>query len=133
MRELEAELQTVIVDLETIEAEMHGAIEADNGRELVRLRSTRERLITHLTALRRDLGQARAGEQRRRRTRGREALLEQRPVLDERLRAGTHPFICRMSGSGSTVFGPYRNTGDRDDAAIMLGKRHGRVISTETR
>ena len=47
--------------------------------------------------------------------------------------AGTHPLICRMSGSGSTVFGIYRNVRDRDDAAMMLGKRFGRVSTTETR
>lgn len=47
--------------------------------------------------------------------------------------AGTHPLICRMSGSGSTVFGVYRNTRDRDDAALMLGRKHGKLISTETR
>jgi 4-diphosphocytidyl-2C-methyl-D-erythritol kinase len=47
--------------------------------------------------------------------------------------AGTHPLICRMSGSGSTVFGLYRNTRDRDDAAIRLGKKHGKVIPTEIR
>ena len=47
--------------------------------------------------------------------------------------AGTHPLICRMSGSGSTVFGLYRNTRDRDDAAMRLGRKYGKVISTETR
>jgi 4-diphosphocytidyl-2-C-methyl-D-erythritol kinase len=46
--------------------------------------------------------------------------------------AGTHPLLCRMSGSGSTVYGLYRNTRDRDDAAIQLGRKHGRVIATET-
>ena len=46
--------------------------------------------------------------------------------------AGTHPLICRMSGSGSTVFGLYRNTRDRDDAAMQLGKKYGKVISTQT-
>ena len=47
--------------------------------------------------------------------------------------AGTHPLICRMSGSGSTVFGLYRSTRDRDDAAMRLGKKYGKVIATETR
>jgi 4-diphosphocytidyl-2-C-methyl-D-erythritol kinase len=46
--------------------------------------------------------------------------------------AGTHPLLCRMSGSGSTVYGLYRNTRDRDDAAMQLGRKHGRVIATET-
>jgi 4-diphosphocytidyl-2-C-methyl-D-erythritol kinase len=45
---------------------------------------------------------------------------------------GTRPLVCRMSGSGSAVFGVYRNARDRDDAAQMLGKKLGRVIPTET-
>jgi 4-diphosphocytidyl-2-C-methyl-D-erythritol kinase len=45
---------------------------------------------------------------------------------------GTKPLACRMSGSGSTIFGVYRNTRDRDDAVMMLGKKLGRVIATET-
>jgi 4-diphosphocytidyl-2-C-methyl-D-erythritol kinase len=47
--------------------------------------------------------------------------------------AGTHPLICRMSGSGSVVFGLYRNTRDRDEAGLRLGRKYGKVISTETR
>ena len=35
--------------------------------------------------------------------------------------AGTHPLLCRMSGSGSTLFAVYRNERDRDDAAMQLG------------
>jgi 4-diphosphocytidyl-2-C-methyl-D-erythritol kinase len=46
--------------------------------------------------------------------------------------AGTRPLLCRMTGSGSTVFGVYRTARDRDDAALMLGKKHGTVIVTET-
>jgi len=45
---------------------------------------------------------------------------------------GTRPLVCRMSGSGSTIFGVYRNARDRDDAAQMLGKKLGRVIPTES-
>ena len=45
---------------------------------------------------------------------------------------GTRPLVCRMSGSGSTVFGVYRNARDRDDASQMLGKKLGRVILTES-
>ena len=45
---------------------------------------------------------------------------------------GTRPLVCRMSGSGSAIFGVYRNTRDRDDAGQMLGKKLGRVILTET-
>lgn len=46
--------------------------------------------------------------------------------------ARTHPLLCRMSGSGSTVFGIYRSPGERDDAAAMLGRKYGRVTATET-
>jgi 4-diphosphocytidyl-2-C-methyl-D-erythritol kinase len=45
---------------------------------------------------------------------------------------GTGPLMCRMSGSGSALFAVYRNPGDRDEAAMMLGRKHGRVIATET-
>jgi 4-diphosphocytidyl-2-C-methyl-D-erythritol kinase len=45
---------------------------------------------------------------------------------------GTKPLACRMSGSGSTIFGIYRNARDRDEAAMMLGKKLGRVLATET-
>lgn len=44
----------------------------------------------------------------------------------------TRPALCRMTGSGSTVFAVYRSTRDRDDAAAMLGRKHGTVIATET-
>lgn len=46
--------------------------------------------------------------------------------------AGTGPLLCRMTGSGSTVFGVYRSARDRDEAALVLGKKHGRVIVTQT-
>jgi 4-diphosphocytidyl-2-C-methyl-D-erythritol kinase len=39
----------------------------------------------------------------------------------------THPLICRMSGSGSTIFAVYRSVPDRDDARMMLGRKHGRL------
>lgn len=45
--------------------------------------------------------------------------------------AGTHPVVCRMSGSGSTLFGIYRTARDRDDAAMMLGRRHGMLVPVE--
>jgi 4-diphosphocytidyl-2-C-methyl-D-erythritol kinase len=45
--------------------------------------------------------------------------------------AGTHPFLCRMSGSGSTLFAVYRTERDRDDAANQLGSRFGVVVRTE--
>jgi 4-diphosphocytidyl-2-C-methyl-D-erythritol kinase len=46
--------------------------------------------------------------------------------------ARTHPLLCRMSGSGSTLFAVYRNERDRDDAAMQLGTRHGSTVSTSS-
>jgi 4-diphosphocytidyl-2C-methyl-D-erythritol kinase len=45
---------------------------------------------------------------------------------------GTRPLVCRMSGSGSTLFAIYRSERDRDDAQMMLGRKHGRVLAVET-
>lgn len=45
---------------------------------------------------------------------------------------GTRPLVCRMSGSGSTLFAVYRSTRDRDDARMTLGTRHGALRSIET-
>jgi len=45
--------------------------------------------------------------------------------------AGTHPFLCRMSGSGSTLFAVYRTEQDREDAASRLGSRFGVVVGTQ--
>jgi 4-diphosphocytidyl-2-C-methyl-D-erythritol kinase len=44
--------------------------------------------------------------------------------------ARTHPLLCRMSGSGSTLFAIYRNERDREDAAVQLGTKAGRLVST---
>jgi 4-diphosphocytidyl-2-C-methyl-D-erythritol kinase len=44
----------------------------------------------------------------------------------------THPLVCRMSGSGSTLFAVYRSTRDRDDARMMLGRKHGTVTAADT-
>jgi 4-diphosphocytidyl-2-C-methyl-D-erythritol kinase len=44
----------------------------------------------------------------------------------------TRPLVCRMSGSGSTLFAIYRSARDRDDARTMLGRKHGRVEAVET-
>jgi len=46
--------------------------------------------------------------------------------------ARTRPLLCRMSGSGSTLFAVYRNEGDREDARMMLGRKHGVVTATFT-
>ena len=46
--------------------------------------------------------------------------------------AGTRPLLCRMSGSGSTLFAVYRSVRDREDARLMLGHKHGRLDVVET-
>ena len=45
--------------------------------------------------------------------------------------AGTHPVVCRMSGSGSALFAVYRSQRDRDDAVMMLGRKHGTTLPVE--
>ena len=45
----------------------------------------------------------------------------------------TRPLVCRMSGSGSTLFAIYRSARDREDAAMMLGRKHGTVTLVDTR
>jgi 4-diphosphocytidyl-2C-methyl-D-erythritol kinase len=45
---------------------------------------------------------------------------------------GTRPLLCRMSGSGSTLFAIYRSARDRDDATMMLGRKHGTITPIET-
>jgi 4-diphosphocytidyl-2C-methyl-D-erythritol kinase len=37
-----------------------------------------------------------------------------------------------MSGSGSTLFAIYRSEGDREDAAMMLGRKHGMLTPVTT-
>jgi 4-diphosphocytidyl-2-C-methyl-D-erythritol kinase len=46
--------------------------------------------------------------------------------------AGTRPLVCRMSGSGSALFAVYRSARDREDARLMLGRKHGRLDAVET-
>src|SRR5512141_3111825 len=46
--------------------------------------------------------------------------------------AGTHPLVCRMTGSGLTLFAVYRSARDRDDARMMLGRKHGTVLPADT-
>src|SRR5207247_587708 len=53
-------------------------------------------------------------------------------ALYERL-AGTHPYWVRLCGSGSAVAAVYANAGLRDDAAMLLGEKHQRLIKTTTR
>ncbi|HSE51140.1 MAG TPA: 4-(cytidine 5'-diphospho)-2-C-methyl-D-erythritol kinase [Gemmatimonadales bacterium] len=56
------------------------------------------------------------------------------PVIREAFEAlaRTRPLLCRMSGSGSTLLAVYRSEGDREDARMMLGKKHGLVTPTST-
>jgi 4-diphosphocytidyl-2-C-methyl-D-erythritol kinase len=44
----------------------------------------------------------------------------------------TRPLVCRMSGSGSSLFAVYRSARDRDDARSALGRKHGRLDAIET-
>jgi len=53
-------------------------------------------------------------------------------ALYERL-AATHPYWVRLCGSGSGVAAVYANEGLRDDAAMVLGEKHQRLIETATR
>jgi 4-diphosphocytidyl-2-C-methyl-D-erythritol kinase len=45
---------------------------------------------------------------------------------------GTGPLVCRMTGSGSTLFAVYRSARDRDDAVMQLGRKHGTLTPAET-
>ena len=45
--------------------------------------------------------------------------------------AGTHPLLCRMTGSGATLFAVYRTTRERDDAQLMLSRKLGQVLAVE--
>jgi 4-diphosphocytidyl-2-C-methyl-D-erythritol kinase len=45
---------------------------------------------------------------------------------------GTGPLVCRMSGSGSTLFSVYRSSRDRDDAVMRLARKHGVLTPAET-
>lgn len=58
------------------------------------------------------------------------AVFGQHPAVRAAFEAlvGTHPLLCRMSGSGSALFAVYRDEKGRDDAAAMLGTKHGAVV-----
>ena len=62
------------------------------------------------------------------------ALFGRHPELRAAFEAlvATRPLLCRMSGSGSTIFAVYRSPRDRDDARMQLSPRLGQVIATET-
>lgn len=44
----------------------------------------------------------------------------------------TRPLVCRMSGSGSALFAVYRSARDREDAQMMLGRKHGALHPVDT-
>ncbi len=46
--------------------------------------------------------------------------------------AATRPLVCRMTGSGSALFAVYRSARDREDARMMLGRKHGTLTAVET-
>ncbi len=46
--------------------------------------------------------------------------------------AGTRPLMCRMTGSGATLFAVYRTARDRDEARMMLSPKLGRVEAVDT-
>jgi 4-diphosphocytidyl-2-C-methyl-D-erythritol kinase len=46
--------------------------------------------------------------------------------------ASTHPLLCRMTGSGSAIFGIYRSPRDRDEARMQLNPRLGQILPFET-
>ena len=45
---------------------------------------------------------------------------------------GSRPLVCRMSGSGSAIFAIYRSAQDREDAQMMLGRKHGTLTPART-
>jgi len=58
------------------------------------------------------------------------ALFARRPTLKAAFEAlaGTRPLLCRLTGSGSAFLAVYRNQADRADAAMMLGRKHGKLV-----
>ena len=46
--------------------------------------------------------------------------------------AKTGPLLCRMTGSGSTLFAVYRSAKERDDARMTLGRKYGSITATQT-
>jgi 4-diphosphocytidyl-2-C-methyl-D-erythritol kinase len=58
------------------------------------------------------------------------ALFARKPALKAAFEAlaGTRPLLCRLTGSGSAFLAVYRTAADRTDAAMILGRKHGRLI-----
>lgn len=63
------------------------------------------------------------------------ALFGRHPELKKGFEAlaGTHPLLCRMTGSGSALFAIYRGNRERDDARMQLNPKLGRIIEFQTR
>jgi 4-diphosphocytidyl-2-C-methyl-D-erythritol kinase len=61
-------------------------------------------------------------------------VFSRHPKIREAFEAlvSTHPLVCRMSGSGSTLFAVYRSDRDRQDAIMMMGRKYGTVTSVDT-
>lgn len=57
-------------------------------------------------------------------------LFARRPALRAAFEAlaGTHPLLCRLTGSGSAFLAVYRTPADRSDAVMMLGRKHGQLL-----
>jgi 4-diphosphocytidyl-2-C-methyl-D-erythritol kinase len=61
-------------------------------------------------------------------------VFDRHPVVRAAFEAlvGTRPLLCRMSGSGSAIFAIYRSERDREDAQMMLGRKHGVLTPART-
>ncbi len=61
-------------------------------------------------------------------------VFERRPAIRAAFEAlaGTRPFMCRLSGSGSALFALYRNPAAADEARLTLGTKHGSVLPVST-
>lgn len=55
---------------------------------------------------------------------------EVRAVFEALARTG--PLLCRMTGSGSTLFAVYRTEGECEDARLALGRKYGTIVATRT-
>jgi 4-diphosphocytidyl-2-C-methyl-D-erythritol kinase len=62
------------------------------------------------------------------------ALFGRHPELKRAFEAlaGTHPLLCRMTGSGSAIFAIYRSARERDDARMQLNPKLGRIAEITT-
>jgi 4-diphosphocytidyl-2-C-methyl-D-erythritol kinase len=62
------------------------------------------------------------------------ALFGRHPELKKGFEAlaGTHPLLCRMTGSGSALLAIYRGAREREDARMQLNPRLGKIIDIET-